>query len=140
MILIDTNVVSEVMKVAPADAVVGWLNDQDSSSLFISTTSIGEIEYGLRILPDGKRRTHLRERFEHFIDQAFAMRIVPFDETAAVEYGDIMGLRKELGRPLSVPDGQIAAITRSRGYALATRNIRDFEDCGLALINPFENP
>lgn len=140
MILIDTNVVSEVMKAAPASVVVNWLNEQASSTLFISSITIGEIEYGLRILPDGKRRTQLRERFERFIAQAFTMRILPYDETAALEYGDIMGLRREMRRPLSVPDGQIAAIARSGGYALATRNVKDFEDCGFELINPFEIP
>jgi predicted nucleic acid-binding protein len=75
MILVDTNVVSEVMKVAPSETVVTWLNNQTSSSLFISTITIGEIEYGLRILPAGKRRTRLKERFERFIPLAFAQRV-----------------------------------------------------------------
>ena len=137
MILLDTNVVSEVMKVAPSKAVLEWLNDQDSCSLYVSTITIGEIEYGLRILPVGKRRLQLRERFERFISQAFAQRVLSFDEAAARAYGDVMGLRKELGRPMSVPDGQIAAVARSRVLAMATRNISDFEECGLDLLNPF---
>lgn len=138
MILIDTNVVSEVMKATPDDAVVDWLNEQDSGNLYVASVTIGEIEYGLRILPNGRRRDQLRELFARFIAQAFAMRILPYDEIAARVYGDLMGLRKEMGRPLSVPDGQIAAIARVGGYALGTRNIKDFQDCGIELINPFK--
>jgi toxin FitB len=139
MILIDTNVVSEVMKPHPSAAVTGWLNARDSNTLYLSAVTIGEIEYGLRILPDGKKREQLRERFTRFVALAFAQRILAFDETAARTYGDLMGLRKELGRPMSVPDGQIAAIARSKGYAVATRNTRDFEECGIELVDPFRD-
>jgi len=137
MILVDTNVVSEVMKVAPSETVVTWLNSQKSSSLFISTITIGEIEYGLRILPTGKRRMRLKERFERFISLAFAQRILPYDETAARTYGDIMGFRKEIGHPMSIPDGQIAAIAKIDGLTISTRNTSDFEDCGIELVDPF---
>ena len=117
MILTDTNVISEVMKVSPSLRVIEWLNNQDSNELYVSTITIGEIEYGLRILPDGRRRLELKERFERFISVAFAQRILAFDEPAARSYGDVMGLRRELGRPISVPDGQIAAIAPSHGLA-----------------------
>ena len=137
MILVDTNVVSEVMKVAPSETVVTWLNNQTSSSLFISTITIGEIEYGLRILPAGKRRMRLKERFERFISLAFAQRVLPYDETAARTYGDIMGFRKEIGHPMSIPDGQIAAIAKINGLTISTRNTSDFEDCGIELVDPF---
>ena len=137
MILVDTNVVSEVMKVAPSETVVTWLNNQTSSSLFISTITIGEIEYGLRILPAGKRRMRLKERFERFISLAFAQRVLPYDETAARTYGDIMGFRREIGHPMSIPDGQIAAIARINGLMIAIRNASDFEDCGIELVDPF---
>lgn len=139
MILLDTNVVSEVMKMAPSSAVLEWLNNQDSRTLYVSTVTIGEIEYGLRILAVGKRRLQLKERFEQFISKAFAERVLAFDEAAARTYGDVMGIRKELGRPMSVPDGQIAAVARSSGLAIATRNVRDFEDCGVDLVNPFRS-
>lgn len=138
MILVDTNVVSEIMKVAPSANVLNWLNSQNSSDLFCSAVTIGEIEYGLRILPDGKRRLQLKERFERFVALAFAQRVLTFDEPAARIYGEVMGHRKELGRPMSVPDGQIAAIARSKGFTVATRNTSDFEDCGVELANPFE--
>ena len=81
MILLDTNVVSEVMKATPAEVVLHWLNQQESSALHVSTITIGEIAYGLRILPDGKRRTALNDKFDQFIAQAFAQRIIEYDES-----------------------------------------------------------
>ena len=138
MILLDTNVVSEVMKTRPEEAVVAWLNAQDSEKLHVSAITIGEIAYGLRILPDGKRRSGLRERFERFIALAFDQRVLAYDESAARIYGELMGDRKELGLPMSVPDGQIAAIARLNHLAVATRNVLDFEHCGIDVLNPFE--
>jgi predicted nucleic acid-binding protein len=137
VILLDTNVVSEVMKVAPSETVVTWLNKQKSSSLFISTVTIGEIEYGLRILPAGKRRMQPKERFERFISLAFAQRVLPCDETAARIYGGIMGFRKEIGHPMSRPVGQNAAIAKVNGLTICTRNTSDFKDCGIELVDPF---
>jgi len=138
MILLDTNVVSEVMKTRPSDAVVAWLNEQASEKLFVSAITIGEIAYGLRILPDGKRRSGLRERFERFVAVAFDQRVLAYDESAAQIYAELMGDRKELGLPISVPDGQIAAIARVNHLAVATRNVLDFEHCGIDVLNPFE--
>jgi hypothetical protein len=137
MILLDTNIVSEVMKTQPAEAVVAWLNGQDSEKLYVSSVTIGEITYGLRILPDGKRRAGLRERFERFVALAFEQRVLAYDESAARIYGDLMGDRKELGLPMSVPDGQIAAIARLNHLAVATRNVVDFKNCGIDVVNPF---
>lgn len=137
MILLDTNVVSEVMKTRPAEAVVRWLNGQKSEKLYLSSITIGEIGYGLRILPDGKRRSGLRERFERFVALAFDQRVLAYDESAARVYGDLMGDRKELGLPMSVPDGQIAAIARLNHLAVATRNVVDFANCGIDVVNPF---
>lgn len=124
MIILDTNVVSEMMKPAPSRAVLDWLNAQDAASLHVTTITLAEIGYGLRLLPDGQRRRLLVERFDQFIAQAFDQRILSFDEAAARAYGDVMGHRKELGRPISVTDGQIAAIARSNGFGIATRNIK----------------
>jgi predicted nucleic acid-binding protein len=138
MILLDTNVVSEVVKTRPSDAVVDWLNGQASEKLFVSAITIGEVAYGLRILPDGKRRSGLRERFERFVAVAFDQRVLAYDESAARIYGELMGDRKELGLPMSVPDGQNAAIARFNHLAVATRNVLDFEHCGIDVLNPFE--
>ena len=137
MIILDTNIVSEMMKTAPFRTVLDWLNAQDAASLYVTTITLAEIGYGLRLLPDGQRRRLLAERFDRFIAGAFDQRILSFDEAAARAYGDIMGHRKELGRPISITDGQIAAIARANGFGIATRNIKDFEDSQIALINPF---
>ena len=139
MILLDTNIVSEVMRATPDAMVVEWLNRQDSSALYLSTITIGEIAYGLRILPQGKRRSRLGERFEHFVAQAFAHRVLAFDEPAARLYAEVMGARKERGRPMSAMDGQIAAIARCNHLAVATRNVADFEHCGLDVLDPFRS-
>jgi len=137
MIVLDTNVVSEMMSATPAPAVVSWLNDQEAARLFLTAVTIGEIRYGLRILPQGKRRRFLEEGFEGILTGAFAGRILAFDEAAAHRYAEVMGRRKEIGRPLDIRDGQIAAIAWVKGYAVATRNVRDFVECGVEIINPF---
>jgi len=139
VILLDTNVVSEFMTSAPANSVLEWLNAQTTTTLFLSTISIAEIGFGLRTMPAGKRRTLLGERFEQFVATAFDHRILSFDADAARIYGEILGHRREIGRPMSTLDGQIVAIARSRGFSVATRNTRDFEECQVELINPFSN-
>jgi hypothetical protein len=138
MIVVDTNVISEIMRPQPSPPVLNWLNTQDSNQLFITTVTLAEIGYGLRVLPEGQRRWLLHSRFEQFIEQAFEERVLDFTAPAAHAYAEILGHRKELGRPMSLPDGQIASIAHAHGFAVATRNIKDFEDCGLELINPFE--
>jgi len=137
MIVLDTNVVSEMMRPASAPAVLSWLNGQDVSRLFLTSITVGEIRYGLRVLPQGKRRRSLEDGFERIHAQAFAGRILVFDEAAALRYGEIMGRRKEIGRPLAILDGQIAAIAWSNGCSVATRNVQDFIECGVEVINPF---
>ncbi len=138
MILLDTNVVSEVMRRKPSDNVLNWLNGSNNEDLLIPCITIAEICYGLRILPAGQRRELLQMRFEQFISRGFAGNIVDFTESAARAYAEIMAIRKEKGRPMSLPDGQIAAIAQVNHLVLATRNITDFEDCGIQLINPFD--
>ncbi len=137
MIVLDTNVVSEFMASSPAVAVRDWLNDQDGASLYFTAISIAEISFGLRVLPDGRRRRLLSERFEAFVAAAFESRVLVFDEAAGRAYGEILGRRREQGRPMSSFDGQIAAIASTRGFAVATRNIKDFDGCGVELVDPF---
>ena len=137
MIVLDTNVVSEFMTSAPAEPVLAWLNDQDAAQLYFTSVSIAEIAFGLWVMPDGRRRRLLTDRFEQFLGTAFESRILSFDQDAARAYGEIRGHRQEQGHPVSNFDAQIAAIARTRGFAVATRNTRDFADCGLDLINPF---
>jgi toxin FitB len=137
VIVLDTNVVSEFMTSPPAAPVLAWLNAQDAAGLYLTTITIAEIAFGLRAMPDGKRRQLLQDRFEQFLAQAFQSRILAFDEPAARAYGEIRGERRRQGRPMSAFDGQIAAIARTRDCAIATRNTRDFEGCGVVLIDPF---
>lgn len=137
MILLDTNVVSEIMKARPHPRVIAWLNEVEASRLWLSAVTIAEIEYGLHSLPEGARRRTLRYRFEGFVETAFAGRVLPFGRAAAAIYGEVMGHRRAAGRPMSVADGQIASIALSRSLKLATRNTKDFDDCGLDLIDPF---
>ena len=120
MIILDTNVVSEFMTSPPPGAVLNWLNAQDTATLYLSTVTIAEIGFGLSVMSAGKRRRLLQERFEQFVATAFDQRILSFDENAARIYGDILGHRREIGRPMSTFDGQIAAIARSRGFGVAT--------------------
>jgi len=138
MIIIDTNIVSEMMKASPETLVLNWFNNQKTSSLYLTTITIAEIRYGIRALPYGKRSQLLAEGFNTLIEIAFENRILNFDETAAYQYGEVMGKRKEMGRPLDSLDGQIIAIAKTNICAVATRNTRDFEHCGLTLINPFQ--
>ena len=139
MIVLDTNVVSEFMTSPPTDSVLAWLNAQDTASLYLTTITIAEINFGLEVMPQGRRRQLLTERFEQFVKTAFLSRILPFDEAAAHVYGKIRAYRRSQGRPMSNFDGQIAAIAKIQGYAVATRNIKDFENCGIELINPFSS-
>lgn len=140
MILLDTNILSELMKSRPQTEVLSWFARQENHTLFTTTISIAEISYGLHVLPESHRRNVLENAFKRAVQFAFRHRILPFDETAAEQYGKIMANRKVMGRPLGVPDGQIAAIAYSQKMHLATRNLRDFQECGLELINPFDSP
>jgi predicted nucleic acid-binding protein len=136
MILLDTNVVAELMRPAPLPAVVRWLNEQDAGDLYLTTITIGEIGYGVAILPSGKRRAVLEEGFRKVLG-IFADRILAFDTEAAGQYGPLMAERRSAGRPLGISDGQIASIAVAQGATVATRNIRDFEGCSVDLIDPF---
>ena len=138
MIILDTNVISELMKATPDQHVVAWLDRQDAMMLFTTSITIAEIIYGLDVLPPGKRRDYLDAAFNQVLTEAFKHRVLIFDEPAAHIYGKLMGRRKAAGHPLSVLDGQIAAIARAHQMSLATRNTRDFIDCELNLMNPFE--
>ncbi|WP_440997850.1 type II toxin-antitoxin system VapC family toxin [Arhodomonas sp. SL1] len=137
MIVLDTNVLSEVLRPVPEHQVVDWLERQPRRSLFTTTVTRGELFYGVRLLPEGQRRHRLMEALEAILDEDFAGQVLSFDADAADSYADIAAARRMRGRPISQFDAMIAATARSRGAALATRNIRDFADCGLELIDPW---
>lgn len=138
MILLDTNVLSELIKPHPSNRVVSWISNQPATSLFISTITQAEILYGIAILAEGKRKQILQETAMDMFSEDFSGRILPFDVNAGIAYAEIALSRHLTGRPISQFDAQIAAIARSRGGDIATRNIKDFQECGIKLINPWE--
>ena len=137
MIILDTNVLSELMKAQPERSVVRWIGEHKATNLFITTLTQAEILYGLEILPAGKRRTALKAAATSMFEQDFFKRILPFDTNAAQLFATIAVKRRKIGLPISQIDAQIAAIALSHHATLATRNIKDFEECNLNLINPF---
>ena len=137
MIVLDTNVLSELMRCAPDQAVEAWVSRQPPSSLFVATVTEAELRYGAALLPAGRRRDSIAAAIDAMLAEDFAGRVLPFDGPAAACYAQIAADRRNKGRPISDFDAQIAAIARSRGAALATRNVADFEGCGITIINPW---
>jgi predicted nucleic acid-binding protein len=137
MIVLDTNVVSELLRPEPDDRVLTWLEPQSANSVFTTAITQGEILYGIRLLADGKRRRNLWGAASAIFDEDFAGRVLGFDSEAAGHYAEIAATRRASGRPISQFDATIAAITRSHGAVLATRNEKDFEGCGIEVVNPW---
>ena len=137
MIILDTNVISEIMRMAPDQQVIGWLRNQLPGQIY--TTAIAETELlkGIELMPSGKRQQALLKAVEAYLKRDLANRILPFDSAAAHYFASIFAQRKSKGRPITPLDTQIAAIVRSHNATLATRNTRDFIDCGIQLINPW---
>jgi predicted nucleic acid-binding protein len=134
VILLDTNVVSELMKSTPDRAVMVWMDAVPGATAFLSAVTQAEILYGVALVPKGKRREGLTHAAHTVLETYFRGRILPFDSDAAEA---LAAARREAGRPISQSDAQIAAIARSRGAALATRNVPDFQGCGIEIINPW---
>jgi predicted nucleic acid-binding protein len=140
MILLDTNVVSEFMRPVPAATVLTWLDAQVADGVFVSAITRAEIELGLGLMPDGRRKSDLMAAAKTMFVEDFPGRCLPFDETAASCYATISVKRIRLGRPISVEDAQIAAIALANGLTLATRNDRDFQSIdGLTVVNPWQS-
>ena len=136
MLLLDTNIVSELMSPNPNPNVLAWVADQPALDLYLSAVSEAELRYGVEILPAGARRNRLSEVMEDILHEDFAGRILPFD-SAAASYAAIAAARRVRGRPISHADCQIAAIARRWGAAVATRNVDDFAGIGVDVINPW---
>ena len=130
MILLDTNILSELMRPAPEKEVEQWLADQPNASVFISAITEAELRYGVALMPAGKRQSALAAVIEDMLGADFTGRILPFDSAAAVAFAEIAATRRQAGRPIAQADAQIVAIARSRGAALATRNVPNFEGSG----------
>ncbi len=138
MNVLDTNVISELIRPAPNESVVGWVDRQRSSQTYITSITLAELLYGVGRLPDGRRKRNLAEQIEAMVNDDFDGRVLAFDETAAVHYADIVIQRERLGRPIGMADAQIAAICRSHGSSIATRNVDDFTDTSVTIVNPWE--
>jgi len=136
VILLDTNIISESMRVEPDARMITWMDRQRASNLFLSAITIDEIAFGIEVLPSGRRKDHLVRVFSD-IAGAFEGRIKPFDAGAARQSAKYRALRQRMGRPMSLADSQIAGIAKSNAFSLATMNDRDFESLDLSVIAPY---
>ncbi len=137
MIVLDTDVLSELMRAQAEPAVIDWLDRQEQDSLAVTAVTVAELLYGIARLPDGRRKNGLQDAALRMLDEELADRVLPFDEDAAVHYAALVSQRDRAGRPISMADAQIAAICRQHAAALATRNSKDFEGVGIVLANPW---
>jgi toxin FitB len=135
LILVDTNVISQLTRSRPEKAVFDWIEEREGD-LFVSTVTFGEMSFGIARLPDGRRKDGLRRALNIAVDR-FSVRTVPYGVYEAEAYGGIMAHAESLGRPMSIPDGMIAASAKVLRLPLATRNTKDFQTTGLKLINPW---
>jgi len=138
MIVIDTNVISELWKMEPSPHVSAWMDAQTVETLYLSAVTVAELRFGLATMPPGKRRTVFRDRFEAETLPHFAGRILPFDLAASQAYADLMAKARSEGQGIGMADGYIAAIALSRGFMVATRDASPFLSASLKVINPWE--
>lgn len=138
MIVVDTNVISELMRSVPSPVVVDWVRRQRQSELCTTAVTVAEIRYGLERLPSGRRKNDLLEAVGE-IFRSFGDYVFPFDTAAAGHYARIVTYRNSAARPIDGFDGQIAAICRARGADLATRNVKDFQGTGIKIIDPWQD-
>lgn len=137
MIIVDTNVVSELLRPSPEPRVEGWLAAQDGLDIYLTAISEAELRYGVAIMDNGKRRDGLADAFNRILRDDMAGRVLAFDSAAAEAYATIAASRRAAGRPIAQADCQIAAIARARGATVATRNTADFEGCDIDVIDPW---
>ena len=138
MIILDTNVVSELMEVEPAAEVEAWLDRTDESALWLTTILVFEIKGGLDKMDDGRRKRRVLAALDALLQIDFRERVLPFDLDAAMEAARLDAERERRGRPIDVRDTLIAGIAISRGAAIATRNVRHFADLPIDVINPWD--
>ena len=137
MYLLDTNVLSELMRLPPEPSVKSWIAQHPVDSLFFSVIGEAELRYGLAVLPAGRRRNRLSFEIDAMLREDFEGRILSFDSAAARSYAEIAASHRFAGRPVPPADCQIAAIAHSRGMAVATRNVRDFKGINIEVVNPW---
>jgi len=137
-VILDTNVLSELLRLRPDSGVLAWFASQPANGLFVSAVTQAEMLLGAGLLPAGQRRKKLEQALDAMFLEDFAGRILPFDSRSAADYAAVVAARRRAGRPIAQFDAQIAAIALSHRLGLATRNVADFEACGLALTNPWD--
>jgi len=137
MIVLDTNVMSALMRRDIDSIVIAWLDDQPPESVWTTAVTVFEVCFGLEILADGRRRRQLEGAFDRLLEDDFEGRVLPFERTAAQEAASIAARRRQAGRPVEIRDAQIAGIVAARRAILATRNTRHFTDLGIALVDPW---
>jgi predicted nucleic acid-binding protein len=141
MILVDTNVISELFKVEPTAAVASYLDRQAPDTIFTAAVCEAEIRYGIARMPGGRRRDELTTRIARFFDSGFPDQVLPFDHACAAAYGELRSAREAAGKPISTQDAMIAATALAYGVkAIVTCNTRDFIGCGVNLIDPWRRP
>jgi len=139
IILLDTNVISELMKASPDKSVVRWVASASAADLYTTTITQAEILFGIMLLPPGKRRSAFESAANAMFSQDFGGRILPFGSDAVHPYAVIATTRRRLGFPISQLDAQIAAIAYSSGALIVTRNVSDFDHCGVKVVNPWKS-
>lgn len=138
MIILDTNVLSALMRVAPEARIVRWLDHQPAESIWITAITVFEARLGLALLPKGRRRQLLELAFDRLLEEDLENRVLDFDSAAATEAAALAATRQRVGRTVDMRDTQIAGIALARRAALATRNVRHFRDLGVTVIDPWE--
>lgn len=137
MFVLDTNVASELMRPTPTSAVTDWIADRDAQEMYLTAVNEAELRRGVEIMSVGKRRSTLEAAMALWLDLGFNGRILPFDSAATGAYAKIAAVRRASGHPIGEADCQIAAICRLRSAVLVTRNVRDFNDTGIEVIDPW---
>jgi predicted nucleic acid-binding protein len=137
--IVDTNVLSEVMRPVPNPAVADWFERTGQQARFITAVTEAELLFGIELMPEGKRRNTFALVIELLIRIDLQLPVLPFESADAPFYAKVSAMRRKIGRPVTVHDAQIAAIALRRGLPVATRNVRDFADCGVTLINPWDS-
>jgi predicted nucleic acid-binding protein len=138
MMVLDTNVVSELMRPVPEPKVLAWIDRQNSEQLYLTSTIAAELLHGVARLPTGIRKRNMAKELALFLDQDFANRVFPFDLSSAHNYSELLSMRETIGKPMAALDAQIAAVCIQHGATLVTRNQKHFQDLGLELIDPWQ--
>ena len=137
MIILDTNVLSALMRTEPDRAVLSWLNRQPAESIWLTSVTIFEVKFGIELIAPGRRREQLASAFARMLREDFQDRVLPFDQSAAEEAATLAAQRQRSGTPVDFRDTEIAGIVLARRAILATRNLRHFQDVGVSLIDPW---